>query len=179
MGATLLLALVLVSQLVTGAQGGAPSEYQVKAAYLYNFAKFVTWPPGTFESASDPIRIGILGRDPFGGLLERTVAGKQVEGRSFEVAHLAAGARPVRCQILFFGSDERRTPGEVLDPSRLRGVLTVGESDHFLEEGGGILLFTEEDQVRFQISTDATSGSGLRLNSRLLGVARVRGGTHG
>jgi hypothetical protein len=85
----------------------------------------------------------------------------------------------VRCQILFFGSDERRTPGEVLDPARLRGVLTVSESDRFLEEGGGILLFTEEDQVRFQISTEATAGAGLRLNSRLLGVARPRAGVGG
>lgn len=175
----LLLALALVSTVVTGGQGGAPSEYQVKAAFLYNFAKFVTWPAGTFDSDGAPIRIGILGRDPFDGALERTVAGKQVDGRPFEVVHVVAGGRPGRCQVLFFGSDERRTPREVLDPIRLQGVLTVGESDRFLEEGGGILLFTEDDQVRFQVNTEATNGAGLRLNSRLLGVARPRGGARG
>ena len=107
------------------AQG--PSEYQVKAAFLYNFAKFIEWPSGTFTTHSDPIVIGIVGDDPFGGVIEDTIRGKTVNGRSLAVRRFRPGQDLKTCHILFVSSSEGAHVSLILESLKGSGILTVGD----------------------------------------------------
>ena len=106
MARMLSLNLLLGAALQLSAQAPAFDEYQVKAAFLYNFAKFVEWPPGTFAISTDPIGICIVGQNPFGSALENMVQGKKVGDRAFEVRRLADTQQASQCQILFVGAAE-------------------------------------------------------------------------
>lgn len=171
-GTCCLLAL-LVFALAQPSPAEEPEEYQVKAAFLYNFAKFVTWPADAFESGQDPIRIGIIGRDPFGPVLDRMVAEKKLDGRGFKVLRFATGQRAEGCHILFVGAPARTSVRQLLDRLGDHGILTVGESEDFLDEGGGVRLYVQDRQVRFEINQSAAERSGLRVSSKLLSLART------
>ena len=111
MAGLLRLILLLGAALPLSAQAPAVDEYQVKAAFLYNFAKFVEWPPGTFENSNDPIAICIVGQNPFGSTLENVVQGKKVGDRVFEVRRLPDTQQAKGCQILFIGAEAERQAG--------------------------------------------------------------------
>jgi hypothetical protein len=144
-------------------------EYQVKAAFLLNFTKFVEWPQSAFEAADSPIAICILGDDPFGAALDRTVAGEVVGGRKLTIQRLKRAPAPKACQELFIRTDKEisRIPSG-LGP----GVLTVGEGESFLRDGGMIAFVIESRRVRFSINLSAAENAGLKLSSRLLSVAK-------
>jgi hypothetical protein len=145
------------------------NEYRVKAAFLYNFAKFVRWPPESFRSPADPIAICILGQDPFGRSLEDTVAGRTVEGRAFIVRHISSVKQAAGCHVLFAGSSERASP--LLAGINTPGVLTVGETGSAASEGAIINFTIEEGRVRFTIDVAAAEREKLRISSRLLTLA--------
>jgi YfiR/HmsC-like len=149
---------------------GQLSEYDVKAAFLLNFARFVTWPSSAFADPHSPFAICILGNDPFDGTLDQLVAGESVEDRKVTVQRLKAPPPPKACQILFISSSERDVPGilEGLGP----GVLTVSEQPDFLRAGGIIRFAIEDRHVRFDINQRAAANAALTLSARLLGVAR-------
>jgi len=160
------------------AQPGAAQglEYEVKAAFLFNFSKFVEWPPEALPTG-EPLRICLLGDDPFGGALERTIAGDSVEGHPIAVEHVAADADPgsAMCQILFVPrSQAGRAPSELRGLGRA-AVLTVGESPGFLGTGGIINLVIDGGRVRFDVNTEAATSRGLRISSKLLRPAEVVG----
>jgi hypothetical protein len=147
---------------------GSASEYAVKAAFLYNFAKFVEWPPGTFAGASDSIAICVLGENPFGTLLEEAVRAKSVNGREIavrEVKTLSAGAG---CHIVFLGAGSL---DEFLGALANRPVLTVSDAESAAERGAIIGLKLEENRVRFEINLLAARKAHLKLSSQLLKVA--------
>jgi len=104
--ARMLSLILLLGALQLSAQAPAFDEYQVKAAFLYNFAKFVEWPAGTFASSNDPIGICIVGQNPFGSALENMVQGKKVGDRAFAVRRLPDTQQASQCQILFIGAGE-------------------------------------------------------------------------
>jgi YfiR/HmsC-like len=150
-------------------------EYQVKAAFLFNFAKFVEWPAQTFKSPTDPIAICVLGTNPFGHSLEDAVDGKSVEGRKFSVRQFNDPEQTAGCQILFVASRQKRP----LSEAALLGVLTIGESRGFAADGGVIEFRIDHGKVRFEINLIAAEQRKIRISSKLLSLAlivRAQGG---
>jgi uncharacterized protein DUF4154 len=156
--------------LASAAIGQPPTEYEVKAAFLLNFARFVEWPP---EKGQGPFVVAVLGEDPFGPALDRTFEGNGVGGRPSEVRRLPRLEDASRTQILFIGkSEERRLPA-ILAALRGTHVLTVSDIPGFAERGGMIGLRLEERRVRFDINPEPAAESGLKLSSQLLKLARI------
>ncbi|HUB81769.1 MAG TPA: YfiR family protein [Bryobacteraceae bacterium] len=145
-------------------------EFEVKAAFLLNFAKFVDWPPNAFAAPDSPIAICILGKDPFGHAIDDVVQGESVNGRRVIVRRINTTPAPHTCQIVFTEETGKETHATVesLGP----GVLTVGEGDAFVHEGGMIGFLIENRRVRFNIDQQAAELAELKLSSRLLAVAR-------
>jgi hypothetical protein len=153
------------------AQG--PSEYQVKAAFLYNFVKFVDWPE-TPAGQEGPIELCVLGKDPFGGALEHVVAGKTVNGRPLAIRRIGDIAGVRSCHVLFVGGSEGGRITEILKAARAGSVLTVSEIDRFCERGGMVTLLMEGQRVRFRINSKMAASAGLRISSKLLQLAVLR-----
>ena len=156
---------------------GAPAprdtlEYEVKAAMLYNFAKFVEWP----GEGREPLVIGVLGKDPFGPVLDEVVRDKTVHGRPLVVRRFHQLAELGACHILFIARSESRLIPEVLEPLHKAGVLTVADIDQFAKSGGVIGFTMDNGRIRFEINLGAARRAGLRISSRLLGLALVTGG---
>jgi len=156
----------------THAQGGKQSVYEVKAEYLWNFANFVKWPHTAFNSDSDPIVIGILGEDLFGGILEQTIAGETVRGRHVEVRHFPELDSLGRCHILFTEIDNKDTLNEMFDRVQDQPVLTVGSARWFSKLGGIIGFVMDDDTVRFEINLYPSATAGLTMSAKLLSVAK-------
>ncbi|MEZ4525637.1 MAG: YfiR family protein [Desulfobacterales bacterium] len=146
------------------------SEYQQKAEFICDFAKFVRWPQD--ENRDSPLRICILGKNPFGNAL-RSLENRSVRGRpvSFRLCPDEQGADD--CHIVFVSALEKERLVSVLSRFRSRPVLTVGEFPGFAAEGGIISLIRTGDQIRFEINTEAARRSGLQISSHLLKLARI------
>jgi hypothetical protein len=153
--------------------GQAVSEYQVKAAYLYNFAKFVEWPPETFTSTTAPIRMCILNDRSFESQLNQVVKDKNVAGRPVAVIPVQNGEQSRDCQVLFLGSLQNLQALRVIEILHGTSVLTVEESNGFVKDGGMINFVLQGNQVHFQVNHKAATQAGLRLSSRLLSVAKL------
>jgi hypothetical protein len=150
-------------------QEALPSEYQMKAAYLYNFAKFVEWPPATFPATNSPLVIGVLGEDPFDGSLDSTVQNKKIDGHPLLVRRLKTAAEAKSCQVLFINSAEKKRWPEISAALAGASVLTVSENwDRFTDQGGMIELFMENKRVNFDINNEAAKQAGLKISSKLL-----------
>jgi hypothetical protein len=148
-----------------------PLEYQVKAAFLLNFAKFVEWPATAFTDADSPVSICILGNDPFGHTLDDLVQGEAVNGRKLVVRRSSEPAAPQSCQVAFIGGSSKDIPKTLT--SLGRGVLTVGEGESFSRAGGIIAFVIDNRRVRFDINQSVAENAGLKLSSKLLSVARA------
>src|ERR1043166_1966592 len=114
------------------------SEYRVKAVWLLNFARFVEWPASAFPAAHSPFVVGLLGKDPFGKELEKALEGKMVKGRSFRIKRVSSDPEMRGCHILFVSGTERRRSRDFSEKLRGAAVLSVGEWDEFLDQGGVI-----------------------------------------
>ncbi len=156
-----------------GAQANSPSEYQVKAAFLFSFAKFIDWPPGSFASPQSPFSICILGADPFGPAIDEALRGKMIGDRAVVVRRAREPGQVRHCQIVFISSSENRRLTEILSSLQGASVLIVGDADHFADSGGTIGLMLEENRIRFAINTDAAESAGLKISSKLLAVAKI------
>ena len=159
--------------MTAAAQSARAPEYEVKAAFLYNFAKFVDWPPRAFPDSSTPLHICVLGRDPFGDTLSRVVRGKSISGRPIISRTVPSSAEARQCHILFIGSSDPAFLRQALAPLHNLPVLTVGESNEFLPLDGMINFVLEQDRVRFEVNLAAAERHHLKLSSKLLAVARV------
>src|SRR5580704_3149841 len=148
-------------------------EYQVKAAFLYNFAKFVEWPALTFKTDKDPLRICVLGQNPFGNTLVDGVGGKTVLGRPLVVNDVSDAGQGTDCQILFIGSSERKRLRLIFADLRMTGVLTVGETEGFATQGGIVNFKLEDGRVRLEINIEAASQAKLRISSKVLNLAQI------
>ena len=141
------------------------AEYEVKAAFLLNFTRFIEWPPAD-RPADAPFGLCVLGEDPFGTVLDQLVEGERVDGRRLVVRRVREASNS--CDVLFFPKSES---SRGLSEMR-QGVLTVGESEDFLRQGGMISFIVENRRVRFDINLRAASRAGLQISSKLLNVAR-------
>jgi len=157
------------------AQPPEPSEYQLKAAFLFNFAKFVEWPPKSFPEPTAPFIIAVLGDNPFEGELDRMVHGKAINGHPFEVKQLKGLSEIKACHILFISKSERRRLSEIMTALGAANVLTVSEMDRFLPAGGMVNFVMEGNKVHFEINDEAARSAGLRISAKLLNLARRSG----
>jgi hypothetical protein len=173
--ATLVLGPVSGTAPAAALAPGLPTEYEVKAAYLYNFAKFVEWPADAFKDGSAPFVIAVVGRDPFGAALDQILAGKSVNGHPVVVLRVADPGQARGAHIVYVGLPE----GAALTPALRRvsgdGVLTVGDGAAFARDGGIIGFRTQDRRVRFDINAQRAERAGLKLSSQLLKLARIVG----
>jgi len=144
---------------------------QVKAAFLYNFAKFVDWPAEAFSSADAPLVLGILGPDTVGTAAMQSLADKTVKGRPLEVRLVSRLEESKGCHVLFISAAEQPRLAWLLASLRRRSILTVSDIKHFAERGGSIGLTTVEHKIRFEINLEATREAGLVVSSQLLALA--------
>jgi hypothetical protein len=165
--------MILGLLLATPTWGQKVEEYRVKAAFLFNFAKFVEWPPQIFKTARDPIAICVVGQNLFGEALNEAVSGKTVEGRTFLVRQVSGEQPSAGCQILFVSSSERKRLRVILGEIKADGVLTVGETDNFASEGGIINFKIEAGRVCLQVNVDAAEQAKLHISSKLLSLAQI------
>ena len=151
---------------------------KVKAAYLYQFTKFVEWPEESFENDKDPVVIGILGDDRFGSVLDKTVRGKRVKGRKIVIRRFPSWAyRDAkalgRCHILFVDSSMRAQLEKLLPALAESNVLLVGDGKSFAQAGGMIGLVLEEGRIVFHVNREAVKRAGLKISAKLLNLARI------
>lgn len=168
-----LVAFLLVGALALRAAPVDSDEYRVKAAVVYNLAKFVEWPAQTFKADKDPIRICVLGQNPFGASLEQSVAGKFISGRPLAVEYVPGEKQTSNCQILFVSSSERRRLRAILAETRATSVLTVGEIEGFAEQGGIVNLKLVDNHVQMEINLEASGHVHLRIHSQVLNLAEI------
>jgi hypothetical protein len=172
----LLAALVLATATLAGAQGEvvpspAPTEYEVKAAFLYNFARFVEWPAEAVRA--EPFVITVLGRDPFGTVLDETVAGKTVAGRPIQVKRASRVDEVSDASIVFVSASENKDLPTILKALDRPGVLTVGDMDGFAQRGGAINFTVQSRRVRFEINPASAEQAHLKMSSQLLKLATL------
>jgi len=155
---------------VARAQVTAP-EYDVKAAFLFNFTKFVEWPSAAFTDEHSSLRICILGEDPFGKTL-RLLAEGEVAGRRLTLLHLDKLNNLEACHVLYISRSEADRLPQVLAGLRNAPVLTVGDAKGFIDQGGMINFVLEGSKVRFDVNQEAAERAGIKISSRLLALAK-------
>jgi hypothetical protein len=165
---TFALALLAVPWL--RAQASRPTDYDVEAAYLYNFGRFVEW-PASVTSNSDSFSVCVLGQDPFGPALDATLAGETIGGKSVIAKRISTPQEAARCHILFMSSTEDSRLNKIIEALGKDAVLTVSDMPKFSQRGGMIQFVLEGKRVRFEVNLTATQRAGLTLSSELLKVA--------
>jgi hypothetical protein len=149
----------------------SPEEYQVKAAFLFHFAQFVDWPAGVLGSSDASLRLCIFDDEPRRQEIQSTIEGKTIGTRVVHVSQISQAEEVRGCNILFLSHDEGRRQTAILKSLRGMPVLTVGETDNFLSEGGIIRFHLDADKIRFDINLDGAESCHLKISSRLLLLA--------
>jgi YfiR/HmsC-like len=167
------LALAIASALLgpsyLHAQRSSPSEYEVKAAYLYDFGKFVAWPAKA--ASGDEFSICVLGEDPFGATFDATIAGEAINGKKVVVNRIAKPLEAMSCRILFISASQESQLKEILATLDNKSVLTVSDISQFTRRGGMIQFVIDANRVRFEVNVTTAERAGLTLSSQLLKVA--------
>lgn len=148
-----------------------PTEYQVKAVYLYNFGRFVDWSATLPAARIDSFSVCVIGHDPFGPALDSTLAGELIDQRKVVARRISRSQDAANCQILFISSSEDGRLKDILSLLDKLKVLTVSDMPHFSERGGMIQFVLEKDKIRFEVNLSNTERAGLNLSSELLKVA--------
>lgn len=148
-------------------------EFQIKAVFLFNFTQFVLWPPEAFAAPDSPLRIGVLGTDPFGSALDEAVFGERVRDRPVVVERYARVADIRDCHVLYIASSEAPDVDRILSQLGHRPILTVSDIPNFARRAGAVNFYVEGSKVRLEINTDVTRRNGLKLNAQLLNLARL------
>lgn len=148
-------------------------EYQVKAAFVFNFSKFVEWPPKTFSSEDAPITIGILGEDPFGMELEELVPNQIVGARKFVIRRSRDLENLETCHILFISRSEKNIIPKILQSLKGKSILTISDIEQFATNGGIICFIKQSNRIRFQINLEAAKSADLKISSKLLSLAKI------
>jgi hypothetical protein len=165
--------LICACLLAAVAQAQSATEYQVKAAFLFNFARFVEWPADAFPNADSALQICVLGQDPFGRDFEQVIVDKTVNGHRIEIAHPEGVPQARACQILFIAASEKPRLAAILQGLSNASVLIVGDTPGFAALGGAINFVIDDSRVRFEINLKAAQLAHLKISARLLTVAKV------
>ena len=165
--------LLLSGALQSPAEAAAPTEYQLKAVFLFNFAQFVDWPQESFPEAQMPLVIGVLGEDPFGTYLDEIVSGETVNNRRLEIQRYRRVDEMKTCHILFISQSESKRLEQIVADLKGRSVLTVSDSVGFTRYGGMIRFVTERNKLRLRINLEAATAANLTISSKLLRPAEI------
>jgi hypothetical protein len=165
--------LVLAGSTPLQPQSAPSVEYQVKAAFLFNFAKFIEWPPDTFPSEKTPIALCVFRYDPFGSALDEVIRGKAINNRELSARRIDELSQLKGCQVVFVSEREDKLLPETLNSVKGTNVLLVGESAEFAERGGAVQFFLEENKLRFAVNVDAVQRAHLQMSSKLLALAKI------
>ncbi len=168
-----LVALVASGATATWAQSSPSMEYQVKAAFLLNFAKFVEWPPETFPSEKTPITLCVFRHDPFSSALDEILRGKTINNREVLARRISELTDLKACQVVFVSDREDKHLSEISNSLKGASALVVGEGEDFAERGGGVQFFLEKNKLRFAVNVDAVERARLTVSSKLLALARI------
>ncbi len=162
----------LASVLDAGAEERTYGEYEIKAAFLYSFVKFVDWPEKGSAQGKTTMSLCVIGKDPFGAALDE-IRGKTVRGKRLEVRHISAPRELRECQVLFVSSSERERLARIVEWAKEANVLTIGDSAGFGEQGVIINLVIEENKVKFEINVERARQARLVVSSKLLKLAQT------
>ena len=168
-GRVVLLSLLLYAPAFSSAAALQSPEYRVKAAFMYNFSRFVHWPAAEDGQAGN-FTLCVLGHDPFGDALN-SLAGKQVRDRELDIRRIDDPALIDGCQLVFIGGDNSDKLNSIMARLGDHPVLTVSDIDGFTDNGGIIQFRLEDNKVRFSINIDAARQAGLSISSKLLSLA--------
>lgn len=171
MAAAIALVLSAGFSVTAGQALVTPDPREVEAAYMRNFARYVSWPAGALPAPGAPWRVGVLGRDSFAEVLERTLRGRTEQGRAFEIHRAASVWDLPACQIVFVGEDDPGRRRRALRALEGKPVLTVGDAPEFLREGG-VIQFVVGDTVRMSVSLDQARAGSLQIQTKMLEVSR-------
>ena len=169
----------LVASATWAALAAAPSEYQVKAVFLFNFSQFVSWPPAAFSRDDSPIVIAVLGHDPFGASLDSAISGEHVGERALVVRRYREVSEIKDCHILFIDRSEASQLREIVQALHGRSILTVSDIEDATRSGVMIDLVKESERIRLKINVGAARDGGLTLSSKLLRPAEIVGPREG
>ena len=170
----LILAITLVFTVRNlDAQPESFQEYQVKAVFLYNLTNFISWPEGTFENQDDPLKICILGEDPFGTFLDKVIHNETIKGRRIVVKRLTDNDTFCSCHILFINSTMNEELPQILQKIKGCSVLTVSDVHGFTQLGGMVNLARKGKRVRIEINVDSARRAGLVISAKLLKLAEI------
>jgi hypothetical protein len=162
-------ALALLALLIPGMLSAGPvDEYEVKAAFIYNFTKFIEWPKNDF----DAFNICILGEDPFGPSIDQLVKGKVANGKALQIRRLKDASEAKQCQIVYVRAEEKGKATQLVEAVRKTPVLTVGEQSNFGKIGGLVYLTMTDERVAFGINAAAADAAGLKVSAKLLSLAK-------
>ena len=164
-------ALVLIGPSSMQGQRSKPTEYEVKATYLYNFSRFVEWPDKVTQAHSDSFSICVLGADPFGPALNAMLADETIAGKSVQAKRIPTPQDAVNCRVLFISSSENTRLKQILATLGDASVLTVSDLPEFTQRGGMVQFILEGSRVRFEVNLATAEHAGLTLSSELLKVA--------
>ncbi len=167
------LPLLLASAFFCSAQNPISKEYQVKAAFLFNFTQFVEWPQNALLNDDTPLVVGVLGENPFGSYLEEIINNETVESHPLTIQYYSEVSAIENCHILFVGADKMEEMELMSDSFKSKNVLTVGDTDDFIYRGGVIRLFIEKGKIQLQINIKAAKASELKISSKLLRLAQI------
>jgi len=171
----ILLVLLPAGGQPLSAQTAISKEYQIKAVFLFNFAQFVQWPTTAFTRADEPFRIGVLGADPFDSFLDETVRGEKVDGHPLVIRRYGGIEEVKGCQVLFISRSESEGMEKILAGLKGRNILTVGDTEGFIENGGIIRFVTEGNKIHFRVNLEALKRTNLTISSKVLRLAEIAG----
>lgn len=167
------LALLAAAPLPLRSQPLAAPEYQLKAAFLFNFMQFVQWPAAAFAGGASPMVIAVLGEDPFGEQLDELVRGEKIRGRPIVVRRHARIEDVGQCQLLYINESNQRKLKAILAQLAQQPILTVSDAPDFTRHGGMINFVTQDNRVRLLINVNAATAAQLTLSSKLLRPAQI------
>jgi hypothetical protein len=170
--ATAVIAALAVSGLASAAEP-APTEYEIKAAFIYNFAKYVEWPEETTVDSGDVFVIGVLGDDPFGPLLDKIAENRTIGDKPIVIRRFDRIEDYTPCHILFVAASEQDHLPAIIEALGDSPVLLIGDTRGFARTGVAVNFVIEHSKVRFQINPEAAARAGLRISSKLLRLATI------
>ena len=154
------------------ADSSVSGEYLIKAAYLYNFMKFIEWQSEAFAAELSPINLCILGADPFGAALQ-SIRDKTVRGRRIHIRHVNDVQEASGCHVLFISASEKGSLKQILAALKHSAILTVGEVERFAQQGGIINFILVENKIHFEINPEAAQQHGIKISSQVLRLAKI------
>ena len=165
--------IIVCSSVHLSAQSSVSREYQIKAAFLFNFTQFVDWPASSFATVDAPMVIAVLGENPFDAYLTETVSGEKVNGHPVVIQHYDHIEEIKICHILFIGLADPKKLEQAISALKERSILTISDQPDFLTMGGMIKFFPKNNNIRFEINLEATKSANLVLSSKLLRLAEI------